>query len=195
MTTQPRPYLTPQEYLAIDRATDHKSEYYAGEALPMTASSVNHERIVANVQDLLRTQLSGRPCEVLGSNLRVRPTVDGPYLYPDRVVFCGAPFLEDAFEDTLLDAAVIIEVMSPSTERFDRTTKFDWYKKLPSLEHYLLIAQNAVSIEQRTRQGEGSWVTTVTTDPMAEIPLQNINCLLPVSGTYKNVVFPAASSR
>src|ERR1700733_2193101 len=189
MATQPSPYLTPQEYLWIDRATDHKSEYYAGEALPMTASSVNHEIIAANVQNLLNAQLGDRPCRVLGSNLRARPTVDGPYFYPDRVAFCGAPFLEDAFEDTLLDAAVIIEVLSPSTERFDRTTKFDWYKKLPSLEHYLLIAQNAVSIEQRTRQGDGSWATTVTTDPMAEIPLQNINCLLSVAATYKNVPF------
>jgi Uma2 family endonuclease len=193
MATQPRPYLTPQEYLEIDRATDHKSEYYAGEALPMTASSVNHETIAANVQNLLTAQLGDRACRVL--NLRVRPSANGPYFYPDRVAFCGAPLLEDAFEDTLLDAAVIIEVLSLSTERFDRTTKFEWYKKLPSLDHYLLIAQSTVNIEQRTRQGDDSWTTVVTTDFQAEISLPNIGCTLPVSGTYKNVVFPAASHR
>ena len=98
-------------------------------------------------------------------------------------------FVPKGVPKVILPAIVIIEVLSPSTERFDRTTKFDWYKKLPSLEHYLLIAQNAVSIEQRTRQGDGSWATTVTTDPMAEIPLQNINCLLSVAATYKNVPF------
>ena len=146
MATQPRPYFTPQQYLEIDRAAERGSEYYDGEMFPMTAVSLVHDRIFDNISAALRTQLQDGRCTKVGSNLRVRCGPDAPYFYPDILVFCGAPVLEDSNEDTLLDASAIVEILSPSTELYDRTFKFEHYRKLPSFQHYLLVAQNEVKL-------------------------------------------------
>ena len=191
MATQPKPYLTPQQYLEIDRAAERGSEYYDGELFPMTAVSLVHDAIFSNVHEFLGTQLKGRLCRRAGSNLRVKCGPDGPYFYPDILVFCGAPILEDSHEDTLLDVTAIIEILSPSTERYDRTFKFEHYRKLPSLQHYLLIAQNEVKIEHRRRQPDKSWTAVVSSDPQAVVELPAIDCGLPIGSIYENVQFTA----
>ena len=173
MATQPRPYLTPQQYLEIDRAAERGSEYYDGEMFPMTAVTLVHDRIFDNVSASLRTQLQNGPCTKVGSNVRVRCGPAGPYFYPDILVFCGAPVLEDSHEDTLLDVTAIIEILSPSTERYDRTFKFEHYRKLPSLQHYLLIAQNEVKIEHRRRQPDSSWTAVISSDQQAVVELSS----------------------
>jgi len=188
MATQPRPYLTPQQYLDIDRAAERGSEYYDGEMFPMMAVSLNHDRIFSNVNQLLGTQLEGGCCERVGSNVRVKCGLSGPYLYPDIAVFCGAPMLEDSDEDTLLDVTAIVEILSPSTERYDRTFKFQHYRNLPSLQHYL-IAQNEVKIEHRRRQPDNSWTAIVSSDPEAVVELPAVGCVLPIQGIYKNIQF------
>jgi Uma2 family endonuclease len=191
MATQPRPYVTPQQYLEIDRAAERGSEYYDGEIFPMTAVSLVHDRIFRNILLSLDTQLRGRPCEPAGSNVRLRCAPDGPYFYPDILVFCGAPVLEDSDEDTLLDVTAIIEILSPSTERYDRTFKFEHYRTLPSLQHYLLIAQNEVKIEHRRRQPDSSWTAVVSSDQQAVVELSAIGCGLPINSIYENVQFTA----
>jgi Uma2 family endonuclease len=192
MGVQPRPYLTPQQYLEIDRAAEHGSEYYDGEMFPMTAVSLVHDRIFRNILRSLDAQLKGRSCEPAGSNLRIKCGPDGPYFYPDVLVFCGAPILEDSNEDTLLDVTAIIEILSPSTERYDRTFKFEHYRKLPSLQHYLLIAQNEVKIEHRRRQPDSSWTAVVSSDQQAVVELSAIGCELPIGSIYENVQFRAS---
>jgi Uma2 family endonuclease len=189
MATQPRPFLTPQQYLEIDRAAERGSEYYAGEMFPMMAVSLIRDEIFHNVSTILGTQLGGRPCRRAGSNLRVKCGPDGPYFYPDVLVFCDAPILEDSNEDTLLDVTAIIEILSPSTERYDRTFKFEHYQKLPSLQHYVLIAQGEAKVEHRRRQPDNSWTAVVSSDRMARVELSAIGCGLPVGAIYENVEF------
>ena len=192
MATQPKPYLTPQQYLDMDRSAQLRSEYYDGEMFPMTAVSLAHDRIFRNILRSLDAQLRGRHCEPAGSNLRVKCPSGGPYFYPDLVVFCGAPVLEDRNEDTLLDVTAIIEILSPSTERYDRTFKFEHYRKLPSFQHYLLVAQNEVKVEHRIiRQENRLWEAIETSDPQAVIELSAIACRLLVADIYENVQFTA----
>jgi Uma2 family endonuclease len=138
MSTQPKPYLTPEQYLEIDRAAERGSEYYAGEIFPREAVSLSHSRIVTNLSAMLHTQLRGRGGEVQGSNLRLRTEARGPYFYPDLMVFCEPAQLEDRRQDTLTDAVVLVEVLSPSTERYDRTFKFENYQRLASIREYLV---------------------------------------------------------
>jgi len=187
MATQPRPHLTPQQYLDIDRSAQLRSEYYDGEMFPMTAVSLTHDGIFSNVYQSLGTQLKGQPCRRAGSNLRIRPAPGGPYFYPDILIFCGAPVLEDRNEDTLLDVTAIIEILSPSTERYDRTFKFEHYRKLPSFQHYLLVAQNEVKVEHRIRQENRLWAAIETSDPQAVVELSAIACRLLVADIYENV--------
>jgi Uma2 family endonuclease len=191
MATQPRLYLTPQQYLEIDRAAERGSEYYDGEMFSIEAMSLVHDRIFRNILRSLDAQLRGRSCEPAGSNLRVKCGPSGPYFYPDIVVFCGAPMLEDSHEDTLLDVTVIIEILSPSTERYDRSFKFEHYRRLPSLEHYLLIAQNEVKIEHRRRLPDSSWTAVVSSDQQAVVELSAIGCGLSIGSIYENAQFRA----
>jgi Uma2 family endonuclease len=135
--------------------------------------------------------LKGRLCRRAGSNLRVKCGPSGPYFYPDILVFCGAPVLEDSHEDTLLDVTVIIEILSPSTERYDRTFKFEHYQKLPSLQHYVLIAQDEAKVEHRRRQSDSSWTAVVSSDQRAVVELPAIGCDLRIGDVYANVQFTA----
>ena len=189
MPTQPKPYLTPEQYLEIDRAAERRSEYYNGEIFPMSAVSLNHTRIVTNLTVSFFAQFHGRSCEVAGSDLRVRTEPRGPYFYPDLVVFCGLPHLADRRRDTLTDAAVIIEVLSPSTERYDRTFKWEYYQKLASLKDYLMVAQDQVKIEHNVRRDNGSWEMRETTDLEAVIELPSIGCTFRVADAYARVEF------
>jgi Uma2 family endonuclease len=187
MATLPRPYLTPEQYLEMDRSAERGSEYYNGETFPMEAVSLTHDRICDNISAGLRTQLQDGPCTKVGSNVRLRCGPAGPYFYPDIFVFCGAPVLEDGVEDTLLDATVIFEILSPSTERYDRTFKFEHYQKLAGLRHYLLVAQDKVSVEHRQRHQDHSWTSVVSSDPRGVVGLTALNCLLPVATLFEKV--------
>lgn len=156
---------------------------------PIVAVSLVHDRIFRNILRSLDAQLRGQACQPAGSNLRVKCGPGGPYFYPDLVVFCGVPVLEDSHEDTLLDASAIIEILSPSTERYDRSFKFEHYRKLPSLQHYLLIAQNEVKVEDRRRRADHSWAAVVSTDPQALLELSAAGCILPIHSIYEDVEF------
>src|ERR1017187_3220434 len=116
MSTQPKPYLTPEQYLEIERAAEYKSEYFNGEMFAMSGGTLDHGRIFHNLASLLHKHLRGRSREVAGSDLRLQVSPGGLYTYPDMVVFCGKPQFADSRTDTITDATVIIEVLSPSTE-------------------------------------------------------------------------------
>lgn len=192
MSTQPKPYVTPEQYLAIDRAAEYRSEYFDGEIFPMSAVTVNHSRIHKNLIRALDIQLDGRSCE-LGLALRVQACQKGPYFYPDIVVFCGKPKLTDEWQDMLSDATVIIEVLSPSTQDYDRSFKFEQYRKLPSLTDFIVIAQERVYLEHNLRQIDGSWLMREISDLNAVIQLASIECSLPVAEAYKRVEFESES--
>jgi Uma2 family endonuclease len=140
MSLQAKQRLTPEEYLARERQVDTKSEFYDGELFAKAGASRSHNLIVGNVTGELRAQLRGRPCEVYPADMRVKVSETGLYAYPDVVVVCGEPRFEDEHLDTLLNPTVIVDVLSPSTEAYDRGEKFAQYRKLASLREYVLIA-------------------------------------------------------
>jgi Uma2 family endonuclease len=161
MSAEPAPRLpmTRDAYLAMDRQADTKHEFWDGMAYAMTGASLAHNRLVRNLLVALTQALAGRDCEPLPSDLRVRVPGEERYLYPDVTVVCGPVELEDDHGDTLLNPRVVIEVLSDSTEAFDRGRKFDAYRSIPSLTEYILVAQNAARVDQFIRGADRpSWV-------------------------------------
>jgi Uma2 family endonuclease len=187
MSALPKVYLTPQEYLALERKSNHKSEYWGGEIFAMAGASERHNLVATNVIVTLGTQLRGRNCRVYPSDMRVRVPATGLYTYPDVVVVCGKPQFEDNENDTLLNPTIIIEVLSKSTEGYDRGRKFQNYRSLDSLTEYILIAQDAYRIEQYVRQPDNQWLLSETQDPLGQVQLPTINCTLAVADVYDKV--------
>jgi Uma2 family endonuclease len=187
-----RQRLTEAEYLEIERAAETKSEFFNGEMFGMAGARMPHILITANVAGELRDQLRGRPCLVLPADMRVKVSDTGLYTYPDVVVVCDEPQVEDAELDTLLNPTLIVEVLSRSTEAYDRGDKFAHYRRLESLKEYVLIAQDRPRIERFVRQGESQeWVLTEVSDPQGRVTLASIGCELALAEVYDKVPLPA----
>lgn len=195
MTAAPKTYVSPEEYLARDRLAEIKSEYYDGEIFAMSGGSRAHSLIVVNVTGELNSQLANRPCEVYNSDMRVQVAVSGPYAYPDVTVVCGEAQFADAEVDTLLNPAVIVEVLSPTTEAWDRGGKFERYQQMASLREYVLIAQDRLRVERYARQAEGEWLLTVITRPEGVLSLASIDCELTLADIYRKVTFSEEAGR
>lgn len=187
MAAQPKTAISVEDYLTGERMSDVKHEYYAGEVFALAAGSEAHNLIAVNVLASLHTRLRRRPCKVCPSNMRVKVLRTGLYTYPDVVVVCGSPQFEDAEHDTLLNPTVIIEVLSPSTERYDRRKKFQHYRTIDSLAEYLLIAQDSYRIEQYIRQPDQQWLLSEATPPDAIIELPSIQSTLALGDVYEKV--------
>src|SRR5438105_11912 len=147
-------FFTAEQYLALEREADYKSEYVNGQIYAMSGASREHNLIAFNLITALGTQLRGRPCEGYGGDMRVKVSPTGMYTYPDVSVVCGEPHFDDAQLDTLTNPTVIIEVLSPSTELFDRGGKFAHYRTLQSLSDYVLVAQDKMQVEHFVRSGK-----------------------------------------
>ncbi len=191
MAAQPKPYYTPEEYLARERAAAYRSEYLAGEIFAMSGASEVHNTITANLVRVLGNQFVGRPCRVYVSDMRVRVAPSGLYTYPDVVAVCGPREFADDAHDTLLNPAVIFEVLSPSTEAYDRGKKFAHYQRLASLTDYVLVAQDRVWVDHYARQGAG-WFLTAAGDLAATMRLASLDAALALAAVYANVELPAA---
>ena len=190
MVTQPVPDYRFEDYLAVERESiDVKHEYVAGQVYAMTGGSYEHSLIAANVTSELRQRLKGSPCRVLTSDMRIRIETANVCVYPDVSVLCGEPRFHDDRRDVLTNPVLIAEVLSPSTEGYDRGGKFARYRRLPSLRHYLLIAQDRVSVDVFTRQPDDRWVLDAYADLDAVIELETPDCRLSVREIYDRVVF------
>jgi len=190
MSTQRVPYLTHEQYLEIERKAEFPSEYINGEMFAMSGGTPNHARIALNTAIQLTEQLRGRPCEAFGADLlRLHIAKYNISTYPDVLVTCGAAHLLDALRDTLIDATVIVEVLSPSTMAYDRGEKFRIYRSLPSFSEYLLLAQHEIRAEHYARQSDGSWLFRESTDAAGEIELKSISCSLQIQSLYERVEF------
>jgi Uma2 family endonuclease len=185
-----QPRVTPAEYLAMERSSREKREYINGRVYAMAGASRRHNLIVGNILRELSTQLRGRPCEAYVSDMRVKVQHTGMYTYPDVVALCDDPRLEDAELDTLLNPSVIVEVLSPSTERYDRGVKFAHYRRLDSLQEYVLVAQGTPRVEHFRREGD-QWVLTEISDPGGALALPSLGCVLRLADIYERVDFPA----
>jgi Uma2 family endonuclease len=185
----PRLY-TPEEYLELERAAVYKSEYVNGRIYAMSGASREHNLIAFNLSAEIRTQLKSRPCEAYGSDMRVHIPDTTMYTYPDMSIVCGEPQFADSHVDTLLNPTVLMEVLSPSTEGYDRGEKFAHYRRLASLQEYLLVSQTRARIERFVRQGM-NWVLTEYDGLDATVPLRAIDCSLALREVYDKVQFPA----
>jgi len=187
MSTSPRPYLTPEQYLEIERKAEYKSEYYGGEMFAMSGARRAHNVISMNIGSGLHSQLRRRRCEVYQSDMRVRVNPTGLYTYPDVVVVCGEPQFADETMDNLVNPVVLVEVLSPSTEAYDRGRKFEHYRKIESLRQYILVASDRMSVELYTRQESGQWLLSSAAEPGQEMDLDSIDCRLRVEDIYEKV--------
>lgn len=189
MSTKQKTLISPQEYLALEREAEYKSEYYAGEVFALAGASLRHNLIAGNVLAALHSQLKGGDCQVYPSDLRVKVPQIPYYTYPDVTVVCGKPQLEDDHGDNLLNPIVIVEILSRSTERHDRTSKFESYRRIETLREYVLIAQDSYRVEQYRKQPDGSWIFSGTTDADRTLKLPAIGCELNLSDIYAQVDF------
>jgi len=189
MSTLPKKRYTPEEYLALERKAECKSQYYDGKILPMAPVNRRHSLIVGNVAGELNTQLKGRTGEVYACRMRLKVITTGLYTYPDVVVVCGEPRFEDDHEDTLLNPTLIVEVLSPSTEDYDRGRKFAHYRQIDSLVEYVLVAQEKHHVERFRRQETGEWLLWETDRPDDTVALASIGCEVALVEVYDKVEF------
>ena len=187
MSSQPQAFITPEEYLARERQAEQKSEYFNGEIFAMSGASPRHVLIVTNVVAELRGQLKQRPCTVYSTDLRVKVSATGLYTYPDVVVVCDTPQFDAEHKDTLLNPTLIVEVLSDSTEGYDRGGKFEQYRTLPSFVEYVLIAQDKHHVEHFVRQADNRWILSETNRLENTITLTSIDCTLALQEVYDKI--------
>jgi len=177
---------TTEEYLARERMAESKSEYLDGEVLAMAGASRAHNLISGNLYREVSQQLRGRPCETYTADMRVRVRETGLYTYPDIVVACGDIQFEDDQVDTLLNPVVVVEVLSPRTEAYDRGEKFAHYRRLDSLQEYLLVSQDKVRVERYVRQGD-QWVLSELNRLEDVLHIDAIGCRVRLGDIYERV--------
>lgn len=194
MSAEPIRLLTPEEYLAIERAAETKSEYLDGQMFAMAGASRDHVLITGNLGSLLRDQLRPRGCRTYTSDLRVAVGATGLYTYPDVVVVCGEERFEDAEVDTLLNPTLLVEVLSPSTESYDRGRKFDHYRALESLREYVLVSQSEAKVERYTRQEDGTWNYAVAEGLGSVLQLPGAGCELRLADVYDQTAVAEAEA-
>lgn len=191
MSAQPKLHFTPQEYLELELAAEYKSQYIAGEIFAMAGAQPWHDRVANNIRSILHVQFRGRPCEYFSSDMRVRVEAADMYTYPDVSALCGEPKFETASDPhSLLNPQVIFEVLSPSTQAFDRGSKFDRYRKLTSLTDYVLVASERIRVEQHVRQPSGAWQYAEYEHPSSQLRLASLDCALTLADIYERVEFP-----
>jgi Uma2 family endonuclease len=186
--------MTLEEYFRFERTALEKHEFRDGQIIAMSGGTYEHSLIIANTIGELRQQLKGKPCKVADSNLRVRITKTVLYSYPDALVICGDPQFDplDSARTTITNPKVVVEVLSPSTESYDRADKFVQYLRLESLQEYVLVSQQTALVEVFLRQEEGAWKLFFFEGREATAKLQSIGVNLPLSEVYAGIEFPPA---
>ena len=180
---------SPQEYLAFERVSKQKHEYFQGKLVAMAGASLIHNRLVANLLGEIREALKNKPCEILPSDIRVSTPSRESYMYPDAVIVCGQPEMEDDKFDTLENPVVIFEILSPSTEDHDRGRKFFFYRQIPSFKEYILVDSTKSFVEISRREENGAWKFETISDPDGQLFISSIGISIPMAEVYRNVSF------
>jgi Uma2 family endonuclease len=190
MAANPERRYTLEEYLELDRTSEERFEFWDGEVFCMSGVSHEHDAIEGNIYAFLRSQLSERGCRVFLANMRIKVPSAPPYRYADLSVVCGKFELKEiGGVDALVNPQLIVEVLSPSTETYDRVDKFTHYKSIPTLREYLLVAQHRPHVTHLFKQDDGQWIHAEANDLEASIHLQSLDCELPLSEIYRDVTF------
>jgi Uma2 family endonuclease len=187
VSSHPKTNITPQEYLERERKAEIKSEFLDGEMFAISGVTPQHSRIVVNITGDLNNQFADHPCEVHGPNMRVKVSPTGLYTYPDVVAVCGEPQFDDSVLDTLINPNLMIEVLSDSTESYDRGKKFAHYRTIDSLREYVLVSQNECRLERFAKQDDGNWLYSECTNPDGSIELISVACRLSAARVYHKV--------
>ena len=187
-------YYTPEEYITLERkaipdAETVRSEYMNGKIIGRSSSNWAHNVITGNIVAGLYTRLKSSGCFVFANEMRVSIPSANSYFYPDIGIVCEEPCFEDDVFDILLNPIVVVEVLSPSTEAYDRGDKFAHYRQLHSLQEYILVSQDKVNIDHYVRHAT-QWILTDFQKLEQHLPLTSIQCELPLREIYENVPFP-----
>ncbi len=185
MSTQAARFLTPEQYLENENKAQYKSEYVDGEVFAMAGASPRHARLITNIVFAAEGRLRDRGCTAYANDLRLRIAGSNLFTYPDVMIVCGDLVISDIDSHGMLNPTVIFEVLSPSTEAWDRGKKFAHYRNVPSLREYVLVSQDGVRVEHFARQADGqSWTFTEATDTSGALHLASVGCEIPVSEIY-----------
>jgi Uma2 family endonuclease len=182
--------FTPEEYLILERGSPEKSEYLHGEIYAMAGGSPEHSAIVVNLTSEVRGQLRGKPCQAFSNDLKVRTSAEGLYAYPDLSIVCGEPQYHDEHRDVLTNPTVVFEVLSPSTEDYDRNRKFLAYQTCGTLTDYVLIAQDEPRADYYARQGEDKWLLSTVKGLDGMLSIVSVDCVIRLAELYERVEFP-----
>lgn len=194
MTARPTTFVAEDEYLRREATDDAKNEYYAGTIYAMAGASEAHNTIALNLAALLHRQLRGSACRAYPSDMRLRVEATGLYTYPDFSIVCGgARFTVEARRDTLVNPTALIEILSSSTETYDRGTKFQHYRTIPTLREYVLVAQYSHRIERFVRQTDGEWLLSEAVGRDGTLQLAAVPVELVIADVYEEVVLPAVA--
>lgn len=182
---------TPEEYLRRERDATERHQFYHGEIFAMAGGSAQHSLIIANVSREVGNHLKSKPCRLYESNLRIRVPRTTLYTYPDASIICGPLQFDplDLKNETVLNPRLLIEVLSPSTEAYDRGGKFENYQQIESLQEYVLVSSELARVETFFRQNDGTWLYTSTTVPNAAVRLRSLDIELPLSEIYSGITF------
>jgi Uma2 family endonuclease len=191
MAAQPRPRLTPEEYLQIERAAEERHEYFDGQMWAMAGGSPWQSLIIFNLGRELGNGLKGRGCRVMGQDVRTRVSYEGLYTYPDVVVVCGEMKFAEPGKDTIANPQLIIEVLSRSTEAYDRGFKFTQYRRIESLQEYVMVSQVEPRVELYRRRANGHWDFSEFAGLDATCLFESVDCSVPLSEIYLGVTWDA----
>jgi len=196
MSAMPKQHkLTVDEYFAIEEKAERKSEFFNGEMFLVAGASRQHNALTRNLTAALHLRLMSSNCRVFVADQRVKIDRTGLYTYPDLLIVCGTPEYASENPNTLTNPKVVIEVLSNSTERYDRTTKFRQYKKLNSVQEYVLVSQDEPLIERFTRQSDGTWAQTDFVGMDVDMTFATVKASVPLSEVYFEVEFPDSPNR
>jgi Uma2 family endonuclease len=193
MAAQPQPRLTPEQYLELERAAQFRHEYYNGRMYAMSGGSLHHALIIVNLAASLHGPLRKKQCLVLSSDMRTRVSPDGLYTYPDLVVVCGQPKFGDNRSDTIVNPTLVIEVLSPSTEAYDRGFKAGQYRQMETLKEYAFVSQNAPHVEVYRRESAG-WLLSDYSGIQAACHFASVDCGVALADIYQDVSFSASET-
>lgn len=183
--------FSPEEYLEFERESDTRHEYLDGRVFAMAGESLSHSRICQNLAGETRNKLKGKPCESLSPNMKVRTSTASLFAYPDLTIVCDEPLLHDTKKDVLINPKVIFEVLSPSTEKYDRTTKFARFRMgNETLTDYILVSQDKPFVEHFSKQADGNWVYRSFNNLSDEFDIETVGCSLSLAEIYDRVEFP-----
>jgi Uma2 family endonuclease len=192
MSTQPHSFLKPEQYLAMDREADARSEYYDGEMFAMAGGTGAHSNLNLMLALVVGNRLNRQQCRMFGSDMRIQVSATGLYTYADFAVVCGESQFADKRTDTLLNPVLIAEVLSPSTEVYDRTDKFAHYRTIPALKYYVLVSQDRVLVETYTHV-DSQWALSAAAEPGDLVQFPAIQVEFPVDQLYDGVELPPSA--